>query len=93
MLQAYATADTSLPLSAGDRPLTMLCCAILGHRHVDTTLRYARTRDSTAAKEYQRAVAHENSLLARVLPGGYHYEAGKVNLSVRQHKANTMSWD
>lgn len=38
--------------------------AILGHRHVDSTLRYARTRDSTAAKEYQMAIAHETSLLA-----------------------------
>jgi len=38
--------------------------AILGHRHVKTTLKYARTRDSTAAKEYQMAIAHENSLLA-----------------------------
>lgn len=38
--------------------------SILGHRRVETTLRYARTRDSTAVKEYQRAFAHENSLLA-----------------------------
>ncbi len=35
--------------------------AILGHRHV---VKYARTRDSTAAKEYQAAITHENSLLA-----------------------------
>jgi len=38
--------------------------AILGHRHVDTTLKYARTRDSTAAREYHRVIAHKNSLLA-----------------------------
>jgi hypothetical protein len=37
----------------------MFCCAILGYK-----LKYARTRDSTAAKEYQRAIVHENSILA-----------------------------
>jgi integrase len=37
---------------------------ILGHRHVETTLGYARTYNNTAAKEYQMAIAHENSLLA-----------------------------
>ena len=30
--------------------------AILGHRYVDTTLRYARTYDATVAKDYQRAI-------------------------------------
>jgi len=38
--------------------------AILGHRHVDTTLGYARTYTSRAAKEYQMAIDHKNSLLA-----------------------------
>jgi integrase/recombinase XerD len=35
--------------------------AILGHRHVETTLRYARTYDGTAAKEYQLAIASEKN--------------------------------
>lgn len=31
--------------------------AILGHRHVDTTLRYATAHDTTVAKNYQEAVS------------------------------------
>jgi hypothetical protein len=41
--------------------------------------------DNTAAKEYQLAIAHENSLLAWDLPGGYHCEAGDVNLPMCQN--------
>lgn len=52
---------TTLLLNAGMSVWSVK--AILGHRHVDATLRYARTYDSSTAKEYQRVVAHENSLL------------------------------
>jgi site-specific recombinase XerD len=31
--------------------------ALLGHKHVDTTLRYARLYDSTVATDYERAMS------------------------------------
>jgi site-specific recombinase XerD len=32
--------------------------AILGHKYIDTTIRYARTYDTTVAKEYEKATNH-----------------------------------
>lgn len=32
--------------------------AILGHKYIDTTIRYARTYDATVAKEYEKAINH-----------------------------------
>jgi integrase/recombinase XerD len=43
--------------------------ALLGHEHVETTLGYARTYDSTMANEYQKAIAQKNSLLAMGFAG------------------------
>lgn len=44
----------TLLLNAGASVLTVQ--ALLGHKHVDTTLRYARLYDNTAAADYERAV-------------------------------------
>jgi site-specific recombinase XerD len=49
----------TLLLNAGASVLTVQ--ALLGHKHVDTTLRYARVYDSTVAADYVRA-AHETDL-------------------------------
>jgi hypothetical protein len=44
----------TLLLNAGTSVLTVQ--ALLGHKHVDTTLRYARVYDHTVAADYLRAV-------------------------------------
>lgn len=44
----------TLLLNAGASVLTVQ--ALLGHKHVDTTLRYARLYDSTVAADYERAM-------------------------------------
>jgi site-specific recombinase XerD len=44
----------TLLLNAGASVLTVQ--ALLGHKHVDTTLRYARVYDSTVAADYGRAM-------------------------------------
>jgi site-specific recombinase XerD len=48
------TAETLL-LNAGASVLTVQ--ALLGHKHVDTTMRYARVYDSTVAAGYMRAIS------------------------------------
>jgi integrase/recombinase XerD len=45
----------TLLLNAGASVLTVQ--ALLGHKHVDTTLRYARAYDSTVAADYVRAIS------------------------------------
>jgi len=49
----------TLLLNAGASVLTVQ--ALLGHKHVDTTLRYARVYDSTVAADYVRAVSDVKS--------------------------------
>jgi hypothetical protein len=44
----------TLMLNAGASVLTVK--TLLGHKHVDSTLRYARVYDSTVAADYVRAV-------------------------------------
>jgi hypothetical protein len=45
----------TLLLNAGAPVITVQ--AILGHRHIDTTLRYARLYDGTVAADYYQAMA------------------------------------
>jgi len=52
----------TLLLNAGAPILTVQ--AILGHKHIDTTLGYARLYDGTVAADYYRAMAHIESRLA-----------------------------
>jgi hypothetical protein len=50
-----------LLLNAGASVLTVQ--ALLGHKRVDTTLRYARVYDSTVAADYARAVSRTERCL------------------------------
>lgn len=52
----------TLLLNAGAPVLTVR--AILGHKHLDTTLRYARLYDGTLAADYCQAMAQVESCLA-----------------------------
>jgi integrase len=52
----------TLLLNAGAPILTVQ--AILGHKHIDTTLGYARLYDGTVAADYYRAMAHIEHRLA-----------------------------
>ncbi len=49
-----------LLLNAGAPVLTVQ--ALLGHKHVDTTMRYARVHDSTVAQDYVRAAGKGRGL-------------------------------
>jgi hypothetical protein len=52
----------TLLLNAGAPVLTVQ--AILGHKHIDTTLRYARLYDGMVAADYYQAMAQVESCLA-----------------------------
>jgi site-specific recombinase XerD len=52
----------TLLLNAGAPVLTVQ--AILGHKHIDTTLRYARLYDGTVAADYYQAMAQVENCLA-----------------------------
>ena len=45
----------TLLLKAGASVLTVQ--ALMGHKHVDTTMRYARVYDSTVAADYVRVIS------------------------------------
>ena len=64
----------TLLLNAGAPVLTMQ--SILGHRHVDTTLGYARLYDGTVAVDYYRAMAQVEQRFAT------HYDASTAAPSV-----------
>jgi integrase/recombinase XerD len=51
----------TLMLNAGASVLTVQ--ALLGHQHVDTTLRYARVYDGTVAADYRRAIGETEQRL------------------------------
>jgi hypothetical protein len=54
----------TLLLNAGAPVLTVQ--TILGHKHIDTTLGYARLYDGTVAADYYRAMAQVENRLALV---------------------------
>jgi len=82
----------TLLLNAGAPVLTVQ--TILGHKHIDTTLGYARLYDGTVAADYYQAMAHIESRMALVeeaatLPPGHGALLALVD-SLRSGTLNAM---
>ena len=81
----------TLLLNAG-APVTMVQ-RILGHRHIDTTLRYARLYDSTVAKDYYLAMDTVESCLELAGSQELRWTGGHLLALVASLQGGTLSMD